>query len=404
MASRSYDVYIQKATPSETSKLVVVQYPALNSQFDRDPDELTLSVMNKSLKMKVELCDAKVDRVGGRNTYISSKNNMEDSQLFICKVVNDRLVCQPLSQIVTMRPDFSHLNPKEEVDPNEEIRPVSVKFSANDRHHSSSKFRDRFESDEVIEPYQEYSFRNLRGKHSTAQRELLFGKQTMIKPDPDAGDLDSKSNIQLIAPDIKPKIEKMEIDDIYSMDIKPGVSSSLKKTDLIKNRVKECLLKAKVASFEEIYRYVETNHEIAPREHSQVFKKEIIDALNEFGVLVQGNWAVKSEILYGDSGDRECTDVTGIPINLFTAARDYLLWLFDQKRLVSRPVYSKKVKMPDHDILELFNQLAEFKSELKEWEFKLKTDSQFMESCPEVVDRQKTVWRVTRNNKLKIFD
>uniref|UniRef100_A0A6G1SN81 DNA-directed RNA polymerase III subunit RPC5 n=1 Tax=Aceria tosichella TaxID=561515 RepID=A0A6G1SN81_9ACAR len=401
MALRKYDVYIERTTPAEDSKLVVVQFPAIKSQLDRDPDELTLSMMNKSLKMKIELCDVRKSR----NVYLSSSNNIDDSQLFIGKIVNDRLVCHPVTQIVTMRPDFSHLNPKEEVDPNEEIRPVSVKFSANDRHHTQSKFQDRSQPDEELEVFHEYNFRNLRGKYATQRREALFGKQTKIKPDPDADTCcDAKWNIKMFVPDVKPKIEKMDIDSVYSDDTKNKMPIPQKRVDLIKQRVKECLIKAKLASFEEIYRFLECYQENALTEQLPTSKKDIIDALNEYGVLVQGNWAVKSDILYGDSGDRECTDVTGIPINLFTAARDYLLWLFDQKRLVSRPAYSRRVKIPDHDVIELFNQVADYRPNVRKWEFKLKTDKQFMLNCPEVVDRQRAVWRVTRNNKLKIFD
>jgi hypothetical protein len=403
MALRHYDVYIEKTTPSEDSKLVIAQFPALSSQFDiEDPDELTLSIMHKSLKMKIERCDTKVDRNGSRNIYTSSRNSIDDSQLFICKVVNNRLVCQPVSQIVTIRPDFSHLNPKEEIDPNEEIRPVSVKFSANDRHHTQSKSQDKSNMDEAHEEFQEYLFRSLTDKNAKARRDLIFGKHTHIKPDPDAGLVDSKWNINLFVPDIKPKVEKMDTDDIYSMEATATVHQ--KRLDLIKQRVRDCLTRAKLASFEEIYRFLECYQESALIEQPQLCKKDIIDALNECAVLVQGNWAIKSEILYGDSGDKESTDVTGISINLFTAARDYLLWLFDQKRFVSRPAYAKRVKIPEHDVLELFNQLADYRPNLRKWEFKLKTDRLFILNCPEVVDRQKSIWRVTRNNKLKIFD
>ena len=404
MALATYDVHIERTSPAEDSKLVAVQFPAIKSQFDRDPDELTLSIMNKSLKMRIELRDVNTARNGGKNVYVSTRNNIDDSQLFICKVVNDRLVCQPISQIVTMRPDFSHLNPKEEVDANEEIKPVSVKFSANDRHHSQFKTHERSDPEEELEVYQEYSFRNMRGKHATIQREALFGKQTKIKPDPDADTVDTKLDIKPSIQDIKPKVEKIDMETVYREDTKINMPIPQKRVDLIKLRVKECLVKAKLASFEEIYRFLEHYHEMVLTEQVSICKKDVIDALNEYGVLVQGNWAVKSEVLYGDSGDRESTDVTGISINLFTAARDYLLWLFDQKRLVSRPAYSRRVKIPDHDVIELFKQLADFRPILKKWEFKLKTDKQFMLNCPEVVDRQRAVWRVTRNNKLKIFD
>lgn len=399
MASASYPVHIERNLLNEDNKLIVVQFPAMRSQFENDPDSLRLSIKPKSLRMQMDIDE-------GQNIFTSTKSNIDDSQLFICKKVNNKIVCLPVAQICAMRSDFSHLNPKEEIDPREEVRPVSVKFAATDRQQTPSKLLDnKHDVDDINEEYKQLLFKNVRSKYATAQRDALFGKHTRIKPDPDAQPMDVKPDVKLI-PDIKPKIEKMDVDDIYAGT--NYASTSQRKSDTVRRRVKECLTKAKLVSYEEVYQFITTyprpptsdnltDEQIIPN------SKDILDALNEYGILVQGNWAIKSEVLYGDSGVRECTDVTGIPINLFTAARDHLLWLFNEKRIVSRPSYSKKVKLPDHDVLELFNQLATFRKEIKKWELKLPTDQKFLDSFPDVVQRQMTFWKVRKANKLAIF-
>lgn len=396
----SYAVHIERNVLNEDNRLVLVQFPAMRSQFEHDPDSVQLSIKSKTLRMRLAIED--------RNVYASTKNNIDDSQLFICKRVNDRLVCLPLSHVCTLRSDFSHLNPKEEVDPREEVRPVSVKFSASDRHQTPSRFLNKEqEIDDSNEDFKQLNFKSLHSSYAGSQRDLLFGKQIKIKQDPDNIPVDINPDIVML-PDIKPKIEKMDIDDIYASNNQSHITQ--RNSDLIRRRVKECLMKAKIVSYEEVYQFI-TNYIRQPTEFDEIpeneivpSSKHIIDGLNEFAILVQGNWAIKSEVLYGDSGIRELTDVTGIPINLFTAARDFLLWLFNQNRLVSRTQYSRRVKIPDHDILELFNQLAFYRKEIKKWELKLSTDQRFLSNFPDVVQRQTTFWKVRKANKLSIFN
>lgn len=429
MAQKRYDVYLEDDTSPEDDNLVIVQFPGIRSQFENEPERLHLSIKPKSMKLKLDVdlnthshnyCKDKgellarvskpqifPDKQVDKNFYISTKNNVNDAQLFICKTVNNRIVCRPIAHFVTMRSDLSHFDLKDEVDPREEVKPVSVKFAATERQNVPNKRAQdtQEELDEALEEYYLLKFKGMGSREAESHRVALFGKHTRIKPDPDAEHIDMKPDIQQI-PDIKPKIEKMDVDDIYSNAAK-SVQSSPKKSKMIRDLVKECLMKAKLVSFEEVYRYVKDyrnfSHGGVNDDRLQINSKDIIDALNEYAVLVQGNWAIKSEVFYGDSGERECTDVTDIPINLFTAARDYLIWLFNQNRIVSRPEYSAKVKIPDHDILELFNQLALFRTDIKKWELKLPTDQRFLDRFPEVVQRQTTFWKVRKANRLSAF-
>lgn len=404
MARASCGVHIEKGVLDEDGKLVVVQFPAMTSQFDNDPDTIDLSIKPKTTRLRLV-----VESGAQRNAYVSTKNNIDDSQLFVCKRINDRLICVPVSHICTMRSDFSHLNPKEEIDPREEVRPVSVKFASNDRYQSPTKHLTKdAEIDDSTEVFRSLLFKPMKNKFATSQRELLFGKQIKVKPELDHELKHIKPDVELL-PDVKPKVEKIDVDDVYSSSsLKTQIKSE--ESDLVMKRVKECLTKAKLVSFGEVYQFLinypklPTNYDDASVERTAPNTKDILDALNEYAVLVQGNWAVKSEVLYGDSGVRECTDVTGIPINLFTSARDLLLWSFNQNRTVSRPQYSKRVKIPDHDVLELFNQLAIYKSNTKKWELKLPTDKKFLSNFPDVVQRQTTFWKVRKANKLGIFN
>ncbi|GLJ59117.1 hypothetical protein SUGI_1493140 [Cryptomeria japonica] len=423
MAKQRFDLYIENSMSDETSSLVLMRFPAMQSQFENPEDMIKLSVKPKSLKFKLEtlldqdtnnycheqasellrksnpksFASGKVDR----NFWSSTKVSVDDGQLFVCKIVDERVVCRPISHLFTMRSDFSHFDLKDEVDPKEEARPISVKFAAPDRPNVFQKSQlNNQETDDPSDDYRVLSYKPAKSEESYDQRITLFGRNKLkVEPDIDAGLEDKKPDIVFL-PDIKPKIEKID-QDIYSSEV-VNSQQSPRKSVQIRERVKDCLLKAKLVSFEEVYQFVKGYNRYVS-DDVQVSNKDLLDSLNELAILVQGNWAVKSEVLYGDSSERNSTSVTGISINLFIAARDYLLWLFNQERLVSRLEYSKRVRIPDYDVIELFNQLSIFKRDLLKWELKLPTDTRFLKQFPEVVQRQANFWKVRRNNELSIF-
>jgi len=435
MVVRQYDVYIEDIPSREgDDRLVVAQFPALQSQLSNTADEIQFYVKPKSMKLKFDVDlnhhsrsyssgraeslaekskpQAFPDGRVNKNTYTSTRNDLNDSQMFVAKVVDQRLICRPITDFVSFRSDLTHLDIKEETDPKEEVRPVSVKFAASDRQSLPIRPKEsQQEIEEALEDYKSFTFRDIQSSEAKLLREHLFyvvSTQVKIKPDPEAmPQYEQKPVIDIQDCDIKPKIETMEVDDIYSIgDIRnrPGSPS---KISLVRSRVKECLMKAKIVSFEEVYSYLLEYRDLSPvksqDDRTAVNVKDLIDSLSEHAVLVQGNWAIKSETLYGDSSVKDSTDVTGIPINHFIAARDYLLWLFNQDRLVSRPLFTKHVKIPDHDALQLFNELGRLKANERKWELKLPTDEKFISKFPEVVQRQNTFWKVRKANKLNTF-
>lgn len=398
MIKHRYDVYLNGGSDAS---LVLMRFPAMKSQFDNPADQIQLTIKPKSYQLRLEVArdpngpNFCPDRAHGQNSniYTSTKTNLEDSQLYVCKLFGGRLICHPISSLLTLRSDFSHFNIRDETT-SEEIRPVSVRLAAPERQVLSSRVRETDQEDPLDEP-KTLSYASLLSRDSSQQRMSLF---RFCKPDPDAEPEDRKPFI--IPPpavgleDRKPSIVPPL--DTELEDRKPFVVSQpdVKVSKTIKQRVKDCLLKAKLISFEEAR--ISTSD-------SNIASRDIVDALTEYAILVQGNWVVKSEILHGDSSVVDCTDVTGVSIRLFNAARDYLLWLFDQKRFVSRIEFINNVRIPDHDVLELFKELGTLNQETKLWEFKLPRDVKFLEDFAHVAQKQAALWKIRRANKLSIF-
>lgn len=396
---KQYDLIIEdNPTPPEDARFVSMRFPAMRSQLENQADLIKLKVKPSNMKFKLDV---------EHNKYSSTVDNVEEDRLFVCQVVQNMLICRPLSYLVTMRADLTHLDQKDEIDEKEmkeEAQPILVKFSQVDRQSKYPTRASAAEPEDLISEFEDLLYKPVNSRDANAQRVALFGaRKVKMEVDSDPTQVDVKPDVK---PDIKPipniipKSEKMDVEDIYSGTNQS--SSSRKPTkDAVKRLVKECMLKAKLVSFEEVYRFIDDRNDT--NKPFQFNNKDILDALTEFAVLVQGNWAVKSEVLYGCSVERECTDVTGIPIGIFIAARDYLLWLFNQNRLVTRLDYSRQVRLPDHDVLVLFNQLATFRTDLRKWELKLPTDERFIRQFPEFVQRQANFWKVRRANKLSLF-
>lgn len=431
MATKRYDVFIENNDPEDQSSLILMKFPAMRSQLDNPSESLQLSVRPKSLKMKLQVAlDPKspefhLDKAESlatksvpktfannfvdKNIYLSSKHTVDDGQLFAAMVVNDQLACQPISHIITMRSDLSHFDVREESDVKEEVRPVSVKFAGPERSSFAPKASIVKEDPDDQLPDEEInlSFTPSSSENAQSERDSLFGSQIPIpKIEPGTEILDKKPHIY--HPDVKPKLEKVYTSDIFSIGAEHVISSqgapstSHIRQSSVKKIVRECLMKAKIVSFEELYEYIKRHRD--SKGLGQLCSKDMLDALSELAILVQGNWIIKSEVLYRDGKQRDLTDESGVSLNLFIAARDYLLWLFSQNREVNRLEYSRIVRLPERDILGLLKQLAIFNSNSKNWELKLPTDSKFISSFPDYVQRQANLLKVRRANKLSIFD
>lgn len=437
MATKRYDLHIEDDRDATENPLILMKFPAMKSQLDNEPNYLKLSLKPNSFKMNLQVdlnskaANYNLDKaeylagksipstfpnhIVDRNFFSSYKHEQQNEQLYIAQLVNDRIICRPVTHTITMRSDLRHFDVKEEVEFKEEVKPVSIKFAAPERPNQAKKSVVKDEPDDIPDDEKFLSYRPPDSFQANSSRSFLFGESvTKVKPDPDAEPVDVKP--QFFHPDIKPKIEKMDIDDIYQYqeqcidDPNPQIgpdgnnsnaieNAAPSRQTIVKRLVKECLMKAKIANFEEIHKYINDKKGF---KIDTISNKDVLDGLTDNGILVQGVWAIKSEVLYADQ-QKDCTPVTGISIKLYIAARDYLLYLFTKNRFVSRVDYVKRVRIPDYDSTQLFNELAVLDRETRIWELLLPTDERFIAQFPDVVQRQNTFWKVRRANKLAMF-
>ena len=96
------------------------------------------------------------------------------------------------------------------------------------------------------------------------------------------------------------------------------------------------MLNAKVVSFSHVRQILGDSIDSAT----------IIRKLQEYAMLVQGNWVVKSEMLYPkEVGVASISPTAGIPIATLCRARDFIIWSYTQKFSHSRAELTKKTKV-----------------------------------------------------------
>ncbi|GLH05920.1 Uncharacterized protein GBIM_11467 [Gryllus bimaculatus] len=117
---------------------------------------------------------------------------------------------------------------------------------------------------------------------------------------------------------------------------------------------------------------------------------EVVRTLQQVGVLVQGNWVIKSEELYPAEGSYP----PGITADALCQARDYM---FTRKLCLPMTELQNGARITPSILREIVERLA-IMLPLKGWEFKLPSDETFGVRFPEVSQRQQMMWEARMKN------
>lgn len=98
------------------------------------------------------------------------------------------------------------------------------------------------------------------------------------------------------------------------------------KTLPLPDQVRIIMTNAKVMPFDELLNFLSESCDAA----------SVLRSLQQVAMIVQGNWVVKSEILYPKKNDKDISPASGIPIDNLCRARDYVSWMYTQKTSLVR--------------------------------------------------------------------
>ncbi|KAL3236912.1 hypothetical protein MRX96_022162 [Rhipicephalus microplus] len=417
------DVYISKAL---ANSLYLLQYPhqPFGSIIN---EEQCVSARVKPKQHKVELefaldtrnssydrlrgeqlaanADGGGDRTSGQKQTFNS--SMMDKQLLTSTKSSSsaeayavgilrpgELHLSPVSAVLQMNPSFPYLDQSdkkakaaeaamEEDEEVDEPKAVTVRFAhqETDRAKRAREKSFRFiHQKQESEPWVEATFHNFGSELSGVERAMLICPQM---------DRD-ESELPKTLPDY---FKDLVVDDTDTKTSTKGsreVSMHMLSKLPVQDQIKAVLMSG--------YQRLPTLRSSWRHCHRSRTRRQSCGFLQQVALLVQGCWVVKSDVLYPKDS---FSPKTGVPAETMSRARDFLMFLFTQSRVVVQTKFSDTVRLPVLDVKTLLEDMA--KPTPDGWEFMLPYDRDFVSRYPDVVQRQKMLWEAKQQFLSKSF-
>uniref|UniRef100_A0A8C3AW99 Polymerase (RNA) III (DNA directed) polypeptide E n=1 Tax=Cyclopterus lumpus TaxID=8103 RepID=A0A8C3AW99_CYCLU len=420
------DVYLAK---SLADKLYLFQYPVRPSTMTYDDvNHLTARIKPKQQKVELEMaidslspnyCRSKGEQIAlnvdgtvydETNTY-SAKVMDKQSFTSIQATTNTsryaaaHLAClhvTPLTGILQMRPSFSYLDKADtktrereaaneggdssQDEAEEDVKAITVRFS---RPESEQARQRRFQSYDFLqkkqaeEPWVHLHYHGVKDGRSEHERQYLFCQ---------SGDTSENSELVKTPKEylamLMPPIEEEKF-------VKPvGPSNVLSMAQLrtlpLGEQVKTLMKNVKVMPFANLMGLLASGTD----------STAALRCIQQVSLLVQGNWVVKSDVLYPKN---TCSPHSGVPAEVLCRGRDFVMWRFTMERSVMRKEIAAIIKLPPEDVKEFLEHVAVPRVN-RGWEFLLTTDAEFIKKHPDIAHRQHMLWLGIQSKLEKVFN
>ncbi|XP_073684916.1 DNA-directed RNA polymerase III subunit RPC5 [Garra rufa] len=126
----------------------------------------------------------------------------------------------------------------------------------------------------------------------------------------------------------------------------------------------------------------------------------VLRCIQQVALLVQGNWVVKSDVLYPKN---TCSSHSGVPAEVLCRGRDFVMWRFTLERTLMRKEVAAIIKLPPEDVKDFLEQMSAPRLN-RGWEFLLPTDHDFVKKHPDVAQRQHMLWLGIQSKLEKVFN
>ncbi|KAI5103043.1 DNA-directed RNA polymerase III subunit RPC5 isoform X1, partial [Silurus meridionalis] len=422
------DVYLAK---SLSEKLYLFQYPVRPATMNYDDmTHLTAKIKPKQQKVEIEVA---IDTVSPN--YCRSKGeqialnvdgtSLEDSSTYSIKMMDKQtfssiqattntsryaaavfrkgeLHLTPLQGILQMRPSFSYLDKadskhKEREAANEagdssqdeaedDVKQITVRFS---RPESEQARQRRIQSYEFLqkkqaeEPWVHLHYHGLKDGRSEHERQYLYCQA-----------MDTSENMELVktpseylAMLMPPPTEEKVVKPVGPSNV---LSMAQLRTLPLGDQVKTLMKNVKVMPFANLMGLLASGTD----------STAVLRCIQQVAMLVQGNWVVKSDVLYPKS---TCSPHSGVPAEVLCRGRDFVMWRFTNERSLMRKEVAAIIKLPPEDVKDFLEQMAIPRAN-RGWEFLLPTDHDFVKKHPDVAQRQHMLWLGIQNKLEKVFN
>ncbi|XP_032359053.1 DNA-directed RNA polymerase III subunit RPC5 [Etheostoma spectabile] len=421
------DVYLAK---SLADKLYLFQYPVRPSTMTYDDvNHLSAKIKPKQQRVELEMvidamspnyCRSKGEQIAlnvdgttydETNTY-SAK--MMDKQTF-CSIQattntsryaaavfrKGELHVTPLTGILQMRPSFSYLDKADtktrereaaneggdssQDEAEEDAKAITVRFS---RPESEQARQRRIQSYEFLqkkqaeEPWVHLHYHGVKDGRSEHERQYMFCQSVDASENSELVKT-PKEYLSMLMP---PLAEEKVVKPVGPSNV---LSMAQLRTLPLGEQVKTLMKNVKVMPFANLMGLLASGTD----------STAALRCIQQVALLVQGNWVVKSDVLYPKN---TCSPHSGVPAEVLCRGRDFVMWRFTLERSVMRKEIASIIKLPPEDVKEFLEHVSVPRVN-RGWEFLLPTDVDFIKKHPDVAHRQHMLWLGIQSKLEKVF-
>ncbi|XP_051530386.1 DNA-directed RNA polymerase III subunit RPC5-like [Myxocyprinus asiaticus] len=422
------DVYLAR---SLVDKLYLFQYPVRPSSMSyNNVTHLAARIKPKQQKVELEVamdtmspnyCRSKGEQIALNVDGTSSEDSntystkMMDKQIFssIQATTNTsryaaavfhkgELHLTPLQGILQMRPSFTYLDKADtkhrereaaneagdssQDEAEDDVKQITVRFSrpeseqARQRRVQSYEFLQKKQAEE---PWVHLHYHGIKDGLSEHERQYLYCQAMDTTENTELVKTPREYLSMLVPPVAEEKVVKpMGPSNVLSM--------AQLRTLPLGDQVKTLMKNVKVMPFANLMGLLASGTD----------STAVLRCIQQVALLVQGNWVVKSDVLYPKN---TCSSHSGVPAEVLCRGRDFVVWRFTLERTLMRKDVAATIKLPPEDVKDFLEQMSVPKLN-RGWEFLLPTDHDFIKKHPDVAQRQHMLWLGIQSKLEKVFN
>ncbi|NXH21255.1 RPC5 polymerase, partial [Bucco capensis] len=422
------DVFLAR---SLLEKLYLFQYPIRPASMTYD-DVTHLSAKIKPKQQKVELemaidtlnpnyCRSKGEQIAlnvdgtctdetstyssklmDKQTFCSSQAASNVSRYAAAVYKKGELHLTPLHGILQLRPSFTYLDKADakhrereaaneggdssQDETEDDVKQITVRFSrpeteqARQRRVQSYEFLQKRQAEEHWVHLHYYGLKDSRSEH---ERQYLFSQGHGLAENTELIKSPSEYLMMLMPPSIEEENDKpMAPSSVLSM--------AQLRTLPLADQIKILMKNVKVMPFANLMSLLGSGTD----------STAVLRCIQQVAMLVQGNWVVKSDVLYPKDTS---SPHSGVPAEVLCRGRDFVMWKFTQDRWVVRKEVAAVTKLCPEDVKDFLEHMSVARIN-KGWEFMLPYDEDFVKKHPDIVQRQHMLWMGIQAKLEKVYN
>uniref|UniRef100_A0A8C3CVX4 RNA polymerase III subunit E n=1 Tax=Cairina moschata TaxID=8855 RepID=A0A8C3CVX4_CAIMO len=422
------DVFLAR---SLLEKLYLFQYPIRPASMTYD-DVTHLSAKIKPKQQKVELemaidtlnpnyCRSKGEQIAlnvdgtctdetntyssklmDKQTFCSSQAASNVSRYAAAVYRKGELHLTPLHGILQLRPSFTYLDKADakhrereaaneggdssQDEAEDDVKQITVRFSrpeteqARQRRVQSYEFLQKRQAEEHWVHLHYYGLKDSRSEH---ERQYLFSQAHGLAENTELIKSPSEYLMMLMPPSVEEENDK---------PVAPSnvLSMAQLRTLPLADQIKILMKNVKVMPFANLMSLLGSGTD----------STAVLRCIQQVAMLVQGNWVVKSDVLYPKDTS---SPHSGVPAEVLCRGRDFVMWKFTQGRWVVRKEVAAVTKLCPEDVKDFLEHMSVARIN-KGWEFMLPYDEDFVKKHPDIVQRQHMLWMGIQAKLEKVYN